>query len=262
MPKQWLYQEFTKRLSSAIANMTAITADIEEEGTPSPAQRALANHHWRQNLSVAGCSVWVVSPEASWRAFGSAILSATGVDDHDPGKIRETYAEMLTESISEVARALSAKLDRVVTCEGSGEPVEPPSDLDGQSLTIRLDDRETVKVWVGFSAGLSSLLAPPSKETAVNRGPQGDARITNMDVLLDVELPVSVSFGRAQLPLKDVIKLTTGSIVELNRAVTEAVDIVVNNCVIARGEVVVVEGNFGVRITQVISRQERLQTVY
>ena len=73
---------------------------------------------------------------------------------------------------------------------------------------------------------------------------------------------MSVSFGRAQLPLKDVIKLTTGSIVELNRAVSEPVDVIVNNCVIARGEVVVVEGNFGVRIRQVISRQERLRTLY
>ena len=82
-----------------------------------------------------------------------------------------------------------------------------------------------------------------------------------IDLLLDVELPVRVSFGRAQLPLKDVIKLTTSSIIELNRSVSEPVEVIVNNCVIARGEVVVVEGNFGVRIRQVISRQERLRTL-
>jgi flagellar motor switch protein FliN/FliY len=83
----------------------------------------------------------------------------------------------------------------------------------------------------------------------------------NLDLLLDVELPISVSSGRAQLPLKDVIKLTTGSIVELNFSVSEPVDIIVNNCTIARGEVVVVEGNFGVRIKQVVSKQERLRSV-
>ncbi len=75
-------------------------------------------------------------------------------------------------------------------------------------------------------------------------------------------MPVSVSFGRAHLPLKEVIKLTCGSIVELNRSVSEPVDVMVNNCIIARGEVVVVEGNFGIRIKQVISRQERLRTLY
>jgi flagellar motor switch protein FliN len=92
-------------------------------------------------------------------------------------------------------------------------------------------------------------------------GPLG-AKPGSIELLLDVELPVSVSFGRAHLPLKDVIKLTCGSIVELSRSVSEPVDVIVNNCVIARGEVVVVEGNFGIRISQVISRQERLRTLY
>ena len=62
--------------------------------------------------------------------------------------------------------------------------------------------------------------------------------------------------------LKDVIKLTTGSIVELNRSIVEPVEVIVNNCVIARGEVVVIEGNYGVRIQQIISRQERLRTLH
>ena len=83
-----------------------------------------------------------------------------------------------------------------------------------------------------------------------------------MDLLLEVELPVSVSFGRAQMRLKDVVKLTTGSIVELNRSISEPVEIIVNNCVIARGEVVVVEGNYGVRIKQIVSRQERLRSLF
>jgi flagellar motor switch protein FliN/FliY len=89
----------------------------------------------------------------------------------------------------------------------------------------------------------------------------GPVNSKTFELLLDVELPVSVSFGRAQVPLKDVLKLTTGSIVELNRSVLEPVEVIVNNCVIARGEVVVVEGNFGVRVHQVVSRQERLRTL-
>ncbi len=82
-----------------------------------------------------------------------------------------------------------------------------------------------------------------------------------MDLLLDVELPVSVSFGRAQLALKDLLKLTSGSIVELNRTISEPVEVIVNNCVIARGEVVVVDGNYGIRIQEIVSRQERLRTL-
>jgi flagellar motor switch protein FliN/FliY len=83
-----------------------------------------------------------------------------------------------------------------------------------------------------------------------------------MELLLDVELPVSISFGRTELPLKEVLKLTTGSIVELNRAVNEPVEILVNHCLVARGEVVVVDGNYGVRVQRIVSRQERLRSLH
>jgi flagellar motor switch protein FliN/FliY len=82
-----------------------------------------------------------------------------------------------------------------------------------------------------------------------------------MELLLDVELPVSISFGKTRLPLRDVLKLTTGSIVELNRTATDPVDVLVNQRLIARGEVVVVEGNYGVRIQEIASRQDRLRSI-
>ena len=82
-----------------------------------------------------------------------------------------------------------------------------------------------------------------------------------MELLLDVDIPVSISFGKAQLALKDVLKLTTGSIVELNRGVNDQVEVLVNQCLIARGEVVVVDGNYGVRIQEIASRQDRMRSL-
>jgi flagellar motor switch protein FliN len=79
-----------------------------------------------------------------------------------------------------------------------------------------------------------------------------------MSVLLDVQMPVSISFGRSSMPLREIMKLTTGSAVELDRKPDDEVDVIVNNCVIARGEVVVIEGNYGVRITEIVSREQRL----
>jgi len=86
-------------------------------------------------------------------------------------------------------------------------------------------------------------------------------RSRTLELLLDVDLPVSISFGKAELPMRDVLKLTTGSIVELNCGANEPVEVLVNHCPIARGEVVVVEGNYGVRIQQIISRQERIRSL-
>jgi flagellar motor switch protein FliN/FliY len=85
-----------------------------------------------------------------------------------------------------------------------------------------------------------------------------NAAETEMKLLLDVEMSLSVSFGSTYMPLRDVLKLTTGSIVELDRLIMEPVDIIVNNCVIARGEVVVIEGNYGVRVIDVVSRSDRM----
>ncbi|MCU1274322.1 MAG: flagellar motor switch protein FliN [Bryobacterales bacterium] len=89
---------------------------------------------------------------------------------------------------------------------------------------------------------------------------ESSKRPGTLELLLDLELPVSVSFGKAQMPLQQILKWTTGSIVELETAVNQPVEVVVNNCVIARGEVVVVDGNYGVRVQQIVSRAERLQS--
>src|ERR1022692_1955608 len=108
----------------------------------------------------------------------------------------------------------------------------------------------------------------PPAGTATAGGPSAADPATQLpltsktfNLLMGVELAVSVSFGRVQLPLKDVLKLTAGSIIELNRTVDEPVEVIVNNCVVARGEVVVVEGNYGVRIDHIMSRQERLEAL-
>ncbi len=81
---------------------------------------------------------------------------------------------------------------------------------------------------------------------------------TNLDLLLDVSLRVSVELGRTDLTIKDVLALGPGSVVELDKLAGEPVDILVNDRLIAKGEVVVVDENFGVRVTDIVSPQKRL----
>jgi flagellar motor switch protein FliN/FliY len=71
---------------------------------------------------------------------------------------------------------------------------------------------------------------------------------------MNIDLPVSISFGTTEMALADLLRLTTGSIVEFNHLLSEPVNIIVNNCLVARGDVVVVDANYGVRISEVISR--------
>ena len=74
---------------------------------------------------------------------------------------------------------------------------------------------------------------------------------------MNVDLPVSISFGTTEMPLAEVLKLTTGSIVEFSHLLNEPVSVVVNDCLVARGDVVVVDGNYGVRISEVLARAQR-----
>ena len=83
----------------------------------------------------------------------------------------------------------------------------------------------------------------------------------NLDLLLDVNLQISVELGRARLKFRDVLNLSSGSVVELGRQTSEPVDIMVNGALLATGEVVVIDDHFAVRITKLLNRVERFKRV-
>ncbi|MGM7701181.1 flagellar motor switch phosphatase FliY [Pseudalkalibacillus sp. Hm43] len=81
----------------------------------------------------------------------------------------------------------------------------------------------------------------------------------NLDMLLDIPLQVTVELGRTKRSVKDILELSQGSIIELDKLAGEPVDILVNQKLIAKGEVVVIDENFGVRVTEIISQRDRLE---
>ncbi|MFZ2959851.1 MAG: flagellar motor switch protein FliN, partial [Candidatus Ozemobacteraceae bacterium] len=91
--------------------------------------------------------------------------------------------------------------------------------------------------------------------------PMGGGLQSNIDLLLDVPLQITVELGRTRKLLKDVLELGIGSVVELDKLAGEAVEVLVNNKLIAKGEVVVIDENFAVRITSIVNPQDRLQAI-
>jgi flagellar motor switch protein FliN/FliY len=83
----------------------------------------------------------------------------------------------------------------------------------------------------------------------------------NIELLMDVDLPISIELGRTKMSIADILSLGPGSVVELNKLAGEPVDLLVNQKVVARGEVVVVDENFGLRITQLMTPEERLRAL-
>ncbi len=104
----------------------------------------------------------------------------------------------------------------------------------------------------GLGSPIRPAQFPPLFPAAAATGRQ------SMDLLLGVNLEVSVEIGRARMMIRDVLSLTPGSIVELDKLAGEKVDVLVNRHHVATGEVVVVDENFGVRITEIVARDRRL----
>ncbi|MGH9378573.1 MAG: FliM/FliN family flagellar motor switch protein [Terriglobia bacterium] len=100
----------------------------------------------------------------------------------------------------------------------------------------------------------------PSKPSSQNTSP-ATPRDVNLNILMDVELDVTLRFGQREMLLGDVLNLAPGSVVELDQHVQDPVELLVGSKVIAWGEVVAVDGNYGLRITGLASREERLESL-
>jgi flagellar motor switch protein FliN/FliY len=107
-----------------------------------------------------------------------------------------------------------------------------------------------------------------AEETTLVQEPTADAKAgsaeakkddRNLDLILDIPLKVSVELGRTKMLVSDLLNLGQGSVIELNKLAGEALEILVNDKIIAKGEAVVVNEKFGVRLTDIISPMERVQ---
>ncbi|MFN7957238.1 MAG: flagellar motor switch protein FliN [Holophagaceae bacterium] len=109
------------------------------------------------------------------------------------------------------------------------------------------------------AASVAATLAAPPRQAPVASGPAPDAG--NLDLLLDIQLPVVVRMGQTEMQMGELLKLTPGSILELNRSADAPVELLVNGKLIAKGEVVVVDGNFAFRITEIDTRAARIRSL-
>ncbi|QPJ65442.1 MAG: flagellar motor switch protein FliN [Candidatus Nitrohelix vancouverensis] len=92
-------------------------------------------------------------------------------------------------------------------------------------------------------------------------GGHGDRESRDLDLILDIPLTVTVELGRCKMLINDLLQLGQGSVVELTKLVGEPLEVLVNQKLVARGEVVVVNEKFGVRLTDIISPMERVQSL-
>jgi flagellar motor switch protein FliN/FliY len=214
---------------------------------------------------VASGAGWRIAATASGDLDGAIIawvdkagseLLAMRVLGMDDAPDAATVADMLREMWSQAAGALSLKepFTGIKLALGNAEEADAPSATVVCDLQIT---DSTARVAVGGNAQI----AAPVQTLPARKEPTALEPNDKMDVVLDMELPLVVRFGRTVMSLRALSALGPGSIVDMERSPDEPVQMLVGDQVIARGEVVVVGGNYGVRVTDLVSPSERARVM-
>jgi flagellar motor switch protein FliN/FliY len=176
----------------------------------------------------------------------------------------EDLLEGITRLLGMVLQTLSAEVGSVIE-PGAYEEIDPATALTagpGQVMLLaHILEGETHAATLAVVTPEFRVVAPPSDlPEAYDFGPlpeSGGGRLnTGLEILHEVEMGVTAELGRARMQVREILDLCPGSVIELDRAAGSPVDILVNGTLIARGEVVVIDEEFGVRITEVVGYEE------
>jgi flagellar motor switch protein FliN/FliY len=245
-----LLAAFAEELASVIGEIGGGPVEAAEGGDDAASRR------WVATLAAGGerTGTCVVTFDHD----GVAALSRLGTPGD--GEVEDvTIADLLRNAITRAAAALAARggadaLDlTLATLEPAGQP-----DEDGDAVSRTL----TGAGWTAPIALRLRWLEPAPDAARPDRAEAVDHAIgSRLDVILDIDLPVVVRFGHTELPIRTLSRLGPGSVIDLGRSPDDPVEVLVSNRVVARGEVVIVGGNYGVRILDVTSQSERVRSM-
>jgi flagellar motor switch protein FliN/FliY len=255
----------SERLFEAIAReMATAVAALLGESTDVQAGPAAAELAWHARITAGGELAGTIElglSEADGRRISALIMGFEGDDVPDEAVV-DTLREICAQAVGALSQApdfkgVSLSIDAVArdTCALRGDAyvfalpggVQPAIVVTGD-LTAGPAHDATPRA---MAVPVAHSVAPAVTTTTGN----------NLDLLLDIELPLAVRFGQTEMTLSHLTRLGPGSVIDLHRSADEPVEVLVSGKVIARGEVVVVEGNYGVRVTEVVSTADRIRSL-
>jgi flagellar motor switch protein FliN/FliY len=179
-------------------------------------------------------------------------------EPEDAAQVRQADLEMKTD-VSPPPQEPERERQEVQTSSYSSPIEETRPPVSGPTAHERVASGDRSRL-----VSKESPVVEPVEFAEFDRHPQGSDRQNvpqNLELLMDIPLQVTVELGRTNRTVQEILELAPGSIVELDKLAGEPVDILVNNKLIAKGEVVVIEENFGVRVTDILSQWDRLQKI-
>jgi len=156
---------------------------------------------------------------------------------------------------------MDENIDKIDSVDASVENAEPTQDIDNDLSTGKTIEKKIKKP--------RSNVVENSNQSQLDKVEKGNDLYNddsqrgknNLDFLMDIPLSVSVEIGRAKIAIKDLLQLGANSVIELDKAVGEPLDLLINDKLVARGEVVVFDENFGIRITDIVKSEDRIKSL-
>ncbi len=169
-------------------------------------------------------------------------------EDIDQEKLAEEWAKM-AEGDRKQEEETSEEVDQEKLAEEWAKMAQQ-SETEGET-TEEVDQEKLAEQWAAMAGGEKEQEESPPETELIEK--------EKLDILMDIPLEISVEIGSTTMPLEEVLKLNPNSIVELDRYINQPVDIKVNGKLIARGELYTVDDNFGIKITSIVTVQERMK---
>lgn len=206
---------------------------------------------WRVPLTASGDLQGPLHAGIDRAGCITLVLRVMGLtDDPDPSVVADFLREMWAQAASAVS--LKAPFTGVAVAIGTPEPVPTQATFGVYELRAGGELIASVPMAGQLTA------AAPRKAAPV---PDASTNHPKLDIVLDIDLPLVVRFGRTVMSVKGLSALGPGSVVDMGRSPDEPVQVLVGEQVIARGEVVIVGGNYGVRITDLVSPADRMRAM-
>ncbi|NPA87228.1 flagellar motor switch protein FliY [Caminibacter pacificus] len=258
-------------IKSTIEGLIGITPEInlinhsKNTGTTSPSYVKVS-----AKVKPKGEIVFIIPPE-----FATAVTDLMlGGEGEAKSEVNEDDLDAVKEIVSNILGALSTALEaqsdmpdlKFEVGEVTFVSVEEDFEDFGYVINIECKVNDILKsCQVFLDKALYSLIAKEEVQEAAPKEAPSDIAIPeeakNLEMLLDVKLQLRVRIGSKVMLLKDVINMDIGSIVELNQLANEPLDILIEDKKIGEGEVVIVDGNFGIQITSIGSKADRLKSL-
>ncbi|HXY03055.1 MAG TPA: FliM/FliN family flagellar motor switch protein [Terriglobales bacterium] len=189
------------------------------------------------------------------------LLAETSASTELTKEHRDALAELLRQVAGLAEIALQSKFGELKV---KVSPVEAPPNTEVTFLLLASEaSSASCTLRLHLSNDLAASLSRPANAEvpASAEGEENQTSEKNLDLLLGVDLNLTLRFGQRVLTLREILDLTSGSVIELDRQVQEPADLLLGDKLIARGEVVIVDGNYGIRITEVVDPRQRMNAV-